>query len=553
MGGPRRLGVPVHGQGGQVVALVPVALGVEGGDAQDRKGAVVARGRGGGGLAALLVLTLGSLRRGVVRVLPGAGARGAVGPVPGRTGGILGRGGHGGGGIVGVVLAHPLDRAPAEHRGQAHEADEDQGHDSRLGPGGPFLLQPSRTVVHGASTRGGGPASGPLAGAADTKHLRGRRPVPVRFDGGVGPRLDRCRPGPVRAGVEQVVHPVAVVDPVVGTWAGGVGTGRAQVLGVGGVRGRGGGGRSGRARQRPGGGVATGAGRRCAQRRGPAGVDHLRGPGRQLPGQLAGGVRCPPEVGPGPQHQPAEGVEVAGDAPDELGGCGQGAVRQPAGQAHPGHLLARPPRGETGVEQADQVRGVDDGRLVGRDVVGALQRGGDPDPGDLDGAVAGAQDRVGVEVEVVQPAASRRLQPGGGLADDAAGLLGGQRRLGDERGQRLGLAQALLDDPGEAVPAADVEDADQPGVVDGGDPAGAVEGRLGGVGVPPTRRQHRDGDQPAQRDVPGRPVVQRAALTTGQQLLERVAVTEHGAHLEPVHVAVLPVLDPGRGHVVVPA
>ena len=90
VGGPRRLGVPVHGQGGQVVALVPVALGVEGGDAQDRKGAVVARGRGGGGLAALLVLTLGSLRRGVVRVLPGAGARGAVGPVPGRNVGGVG-------------------------------------------------------------------------------------------------------------------------------------------------------------------------------------------------------------------------------------------------------------------------------------------------------------------------------------------------------------------------------------------------------------------------------------------------------------------------------
>src|SRR5690606_13088741 len=106
---------------------------------------------------------------------------------------------------------------------------------------------------------------------------------------------------------------------------------------------------------------------------------------------------------------------------------------QSAGGGDPLDLVAGPVRGQTGVEQADQVRRVDERRLAGPDVVRLLDGCGHADTGDLDAPVAGAQQGVRVEVEVVQAAAASRLETDRGLADQAAGLLGGQQLVPGQR------------------------------------------------------------------------------------------------------------------------
>ena len=119
-------------------------------------------------------------------------------------------------------------------------------------------------------------------------------------------------------------------------------------------------------------------------------------------------------------------------------------------------------------------------RLRGVDVVVGGHRGGGGDAPHLDGAVVGAQDRVRGEAQVVQAAAARRLEAGGGLAGDAADLLGGQPALLEELGEGVGVVDGLLDEERDALGAADVEHAHEAVVVEAGGPAGGVEG---GVGV----------------------------------------------------------------------
>ena len=86
---------------------------------------------------------------------------------------------------------------------------------------------------------------------------------------------------------------------------------------------------------------------------------------------------------------------------------------------------------------------------------------------------------MGGEAEVVQAAGTRRLQAGGRLAGDAAGLLGGQAALLEDLGEGVGLGDRLLDVEGGAVGSPHVEHPHQSVVVEAGHAAGGVEGGRG--------------------------------------------------------------------------
>ncbi len=78
---------------------------------------------------------------------------------------------------------------------------------------------------------------------------------------------------------------------------------------------------------------------------------------------------------------------------------------------------------------------------------------------------------------MVEATRAGALQGRGGLADDPAGLLGRQPAVGEHRGDRLRAVQRLLDDEGGALVTPDVEDPDQPRLVDPGRAPGGVQGR----------------------------------------------------------------------------
>ena len=98
---------------------------------------------------------------------------------------------------------------------------------------------------------------------------------------------------------------------------------------------------------------------------------------------------------------------------------------------------------------------------------------------------------------MVDTTSARDLERGGGLADDGAGLVGGQRgapcQLGEGRADEL-----LRDDVAVPVVRADVEHPHEPGVGDEGCSAGGVERGCDGTGL-----QHADADR-AVEDLVGR-------------------------------------------------
>ena len=119
--------------------------------------------------------------------------------------------------------------------------------------------------------------------------------------------------------------------------------------------------------------------------------------------------------------------------------------------------------------------GVAAGGLVRRDVVGLDEGGLGGEAAHLDRAVGLAEHRPWRQHPVVQAARAGPLQRGGRLADDPAGLLRGQAAVGEDRGDRAGAVEGLLDDERDRVVAADVEDPHEPLLVDAGCPPGRVE------------------------------------------------------------------------------
>ncbi len=93
---------------------------------------------------------------------------------------------------------------------------------------------------------------------------------------------------------------------------------------------------------------------------------------------------------------------------------------------------------------------------------------------------------------MVQAALAGGLEGGRDLTDDAADLVGGEAALVDELGQRSGTGVVGLDDPGDAVLAADVEDAVERGGLESCGAAGGVEQGAGAV-VALGQAEHHDG------------------------------------------------------------
>ena len=279
----------------------------------------------------------------------------------------------------------------------------------------------------------------------------------------------------------------------------------------GGVRGIRASGIRGRPRSRRGGG--RGAGDRAAH-------DLARGPRRDLAGEVTGAGRALVVV----EGEAADGVEVAGHARGDLGRCGH-ATGHPGGGGQAGATGAeRPQAGEAGVGQGHDTDGVAAGGVLGLGAVLAGAHRGGLEAAQAHVAVGGAQHVVGLEVEVVHAALAGGLQGGRDLTGDAAHLVAGHPAVGDQLGEGAGLAEVLLDDVGDALVAADVEDADEDPVGDRGGAAGAVE--QGGRAVVVA------GDAQQRHGAPEGGVVGRPAFGV-VQLLEPsangVTATEDGA------------------------
>ena len=145
----------------------------------------------------------------------------------------------------------------------------------------------------------------------------------------------------------------------------------------------------------------------------------------------------------------------------DLGGCGD-AAGHPGCRAQAGATGAeRPQAGEPGIGQGDDAHGVAAGGVLGLGAVLAGAHGRGLEAAQPDVAVGGAQHVVGLEVEVVHAALAGRLQGRGDLTGDAAHLVAGHPAVGDQLGEGAGLAEVLLDDVGDVLVAADVEDADE--------------------------------------------------------------------------------------------
>ncbi len=172
-------------------------------------------------------------------------------------------------------------------------------------------------------------------------------------------------------------------------------------------------------------------------------------------------------------------VEVGGDARGDLRRCGHPTDHPGRGLEARVRARQRPAAGQQRIRESDERDGVAPGGLVRREVVGLHQGGFGGQSADLHRTVGQAEDRPRGEDPVVQAAGPGALQGGGRLADDAAGLLGGQAAVGQDRGDRAGAVERLLDDERRGVVAADVEDANQPRLVHPGGAPGGVEGRGG--------------------------------------------------------------------------
>ena len=221
--------------------------------------------------------------------------------------------------------------------------------------------------------------------------------------------------------------------------------------------------------------------------------DHLaRGPRGDLAGEVAGAGRALVVV----EGEAAEGVEVARHAGGDLGRGGH-ATRDPRCRREAGPARAeRPEPGQPGVGEGDDAHGVAAGGVLGLGAVLAGAHGGGLEAAQAHVTVGGAQHVVGLEVEVVHAALAGGLQGGGDLAGDAAHLVAGHAAVADELGERAGLAEVLLDDVGDVVVAADVEDAHEDGVGDRGGAARGVEQGRGAV-VVAGDAEHRDDARPS--------------------------------------------------------
>ena len=136
-------------------------------------------------------------------------------------------------------------------------------------------------------------------------------------------------------------------------------------------------------------------------------------------------------------------------------------------------------------------------------MVGGLAELGQAEIEDLDQAVGGDEDVLGLQVAVDDAAAVRRGQAAGDLLRVRQGLAQRQRAAAERAAQRLAVEQ-LGDDVGPPVGGADVVDRDDVRVVERGGGARfqleAVEAlRIGRE----ARRQHLDGDVAAEARIAG--------------------------------------------------
>ena len=215
------------------------------------------------------------------------------------------------------------------------------------------------------------------------------------------------------------------------------------------------------------------------------------------------------------------------------GGCRQppaGALRE-AGRYRPG-------AGHGRVEELPQRVDVD-GFLIGPAelVFAGLGTQGciDQQADDLDVAVGGDDDRVGVDPQMEQTAGVQRRQSYGDLVDDEASLLGGQRPGCQQRLQRI--ADRVFTDhqrPGFlAGRLLGVQHPQEPGVDHRGRPASGLQhpAQPFVLGLEQVD-QHRAGQDLVDRP-PG-----HHAVTERQQRIEPVPARQHqsGGHRRQIHV-----------------
>src|SRR5450759_187222 len=131
---------------------------------------------------------------------------------------------------------------------------------------------------------------------------------------------------------------------------------------------------------------------------------------------------------------------------------------------------------------------------------------------------------------MVQAALPGGLEAAGDLTDDAPGLFGGQRTQAQDRGQGLRVVHPLLDEVGVAVLGADVQDADQPAVLDPCGASGGIQdaGAVRVLGVD-------DGqiDVASERGVVGGPALDVAPLPEAPA--QRVATSEDRSWAYALH------------------
>jgi hypothetical protein len=191
------------------------------------------------------------------------------------------------------------------------------------------------------------------------------------------------------------------------------------------------------------------------------------------------------------ERQPAEGIEVARHAGSDLRGGrdATGRSRRRRQTRAPG--AEGPEAGEPGVREGDDTDGVAPTGILG---IRALLT--DPDGGGLQApqanvAVRGAQDVLGLEVEVVHAAVAGGLQRRRDLTGDAAHLVTGHPALVDQLGEVAGVLEVLLHDVGDVVVVPDVEDPHEDRMAERPGAASGVE-QGGGAVVVDADAQHRD-------------------------------------------------------------
>ncbi len=230
----------------------------------------------------------------------------------------------------------------------------------------------------------------------------------------------------------------------------------------------------------------------------------------------------------GSERHDTEGVEVVGDARHQVGGGHGRAVHQRgerqgvAARRLSRARVARPVPGQGGVEHPDQPHGIGPrgGPCVAADVTEQCRV--ERQPADEDATVGAHVHDRRAQGEMVDATAAGDLEGRGGLSDDRAGLVGGQRRAARQLGE--GRSDDLLgDDVAVAVVQTDVQHAHEPGIGDEGRPARGVERGCHVSGL-----QDADPDGPVEDLVRGSPCA--GALEVGVDGREHaVATREHGA------------------------